>query len=157
MCDGKYIIKRPKQSLSNDLKNILFDVVVCASMLHDKFSALNLWYESLSVVKPLAYGRYSSNFKRITFDHIFGLSSCAFLVNWLLVECPLHQWLNVNTGSGNGLVPSGNKTIHYTMLTQIYVAIWRYYHSELNKNDTSSITWVCPPLAAQTFRTNIFW
>ena len=30
----------------------------------------------------------------------------------------------VNIGSGNGLVPSGNKPLPEPMLTQIYVAIW---------------------------------
>ena len=29
-----------------------------------------------------------------------------------------------NIGSGNGLVPSGNKPLPETMLTQIYVTIW---------------------------------
>ena len=31
-----------------------------------------------------------------------------------------------NIGSGNGLVPSGNKPLPEPMLTQIYVAIWRH-------------------------------
>ena len=35
-------------------------------------------------------------------------------------------WL-VNIGSGNSLVPSGNKPLSVPMLTQIYVAIWRYW------------------------------
>ena len=34
-------------------------------------------------------------------------------------------WWQVNIGSGNGLVPSGNKPLPEPMLTQIYVAIWR--------------------------------
>ena len=37
--------------------------------------------------------------------------------NWILL---------VNFGSGNGLVPSGNKPLPEAMLTQIYVAIWRH-------------------------------
>ena len=32
----------------------------------------------------------------------------------------------VNIGSGNGLVPSGNKPLPEPMLTQIYVAKWRH-------------------------------
>ena len=30
----------------------------------------------------------------------------------------------VNIGSGNGLVPSGNKPLPELMLTQFYVAMW---------------------------------
>ena len=37
-----------------------------------------------------------------------------------------HRWL-VNIVSGNGLVPSGNKPLPESMLTQIYVAAWHYY------------------------------
>ena len=33
-------------------------------------------------------------------------------------------WWEVNIGSGNGLVPSGNKPLPEPMLTQIYVATW---------------------------------
>ena len=29
-------------------------------------------------------------------------------------------------GSGNGLVPSGNKPLPEPMLTQIFIAIWRH-------------------------------
>ena len=36
----------------------------------------------------------------------------------------------VNIGSGNGLVPSGNKPLPKPMLTQIYVAKWRHYASK---------------------------
>ena len=38
-------------------------------------------------------------------------------------EC--HKTL-LNIGSGNGLVPSGNKPLPEAMLTQIYVAKWRH-------------------------------
>ena len=37
----------------------------------------------------------------------------------------LHWW-SVNIGSGNGLVPLGNKPLPEPMLTQIYVAIWHH-------------------------------
>ena len=49
----------------------------------------------------------------------------------LLWNCPnmnviaLH-WRSVNIGSGNGLVPSGNKLLPEPMLTQISVAMWRH-------------------------------
>ena len=35
-------------------------------------------------------------------------------------------WWSVNIGSGNGLVPSGNKTLPEPVLTKISDAIWRY-------------------------------
>ena len=38
----------------------------------------------------------------------------------------LSDWRYVNIGSGNGLVPSGNKPLPEPMLTQIYVVIWRH-------------------------------
>ena len=34
------------------------------------------------------------------------------------------QYWGVNIGSGNVLVPSGNKPLPEPLLTQIYVAIW---------------------------------
>ena len=50
----------------------------------------------------------------------------------LLWNCPdmyvtgLHWW-SVDIGSGNGLMPSGNKSLPEPMLTQISVTIWRYW------------------------------
>ena len=42
---------------------------------------------------------------------------------WALV-LELHS--EVNIGSGNGLVPSGNKLLPEPLLAQIYVVIWRH-------------------------------
>ena len=49
----------------------------------------------------------------------------------LLWNCPNMNvigldWWSVDIGSGNGLVPSGNKPLPESMLTQISVAIWRH-------------------------------
>ena len=33
----------------------------------------------------------------------------------------------VNIDSGNGFVPSGNKPLHESMFTQIFVALWHHY------------------------------
>ena len=41
--------------------------------------------------------------------------------------------MNVNIGSGNGLVPSGNKPLHEPMLTQIYVATKNELHANKYK------------------------
>ena len=39
-----------------------------------------------------------------------------------------HGWWSINIGSGNGLVPSGNKPLPepVTMLIQIFVAVWHH-------------------------------
>ena len=36
-------------------------------------------------------------------------------------------WWQVNTGSGNDLVPSGNEPLIVSMSTQFYAAIYRHY------------------------------
>ena len=50
---------------------------------------------------------------------------------WNLSHVILNQILvidgQVNIGSGNGLVPSGNKPLPEPMLTQISVAMWHHY------------------------------
>ena len=40
------------------------------------------------------------------------------------IEIIFSQQLNM--GSGNGLVPSGNKPLPEPMLTEIYIAIWHH-------------------------------
>ena len=35
-------------------------------------------------------------------------------------------WRSVNDGSGDGLLPSGDKPVPEPMLSQLYVAIWRH-------------------------------
>ena len=62
------------------------------------------------------------------------INSLADFSDWwlrhLLWNCPNMNvsgphWWSVNIGSGNGLVPSGNKPLPEPMLTQISVTIWR--------------------------------
>ena len=38
-------------------------------------------------------------------------------------------WLHVNIGAGNGLLPSGNKSLPESMLTKLYVAIWPHQYA----------------------------
>ena len=47
-------------------------------------------------------------------------SSCEIVLTWMPQDLTDDK---VNIGSGNGLVPSGNKPLPEPMLTQIYVAI----------------------------------
>ena len=49
----------------------------------------------------------------------------AFTVNLLLRECHRTSLREVNTGSGNGLVPSGNKPLPEPMLIQSYAVTGR--------------------------------
>ena len=42
------------------------------------------------------------------------------------VNAKEHIWRQVNIGSANGLVPSGNKPLPEPMLNQIYVAKWHH-------------------------------
>ena len=60
------------------------------------------------------------NFKLISKINIFKY----FLWNCYQVNAKTPHWSPVNIGSGNGLVPSGNKPLPEPMLTKIYVAIW---------------------------------
>ena len=46
------------------------------------------------------------------------------------------HWWWVSIGSGNGLLPSGKTPLHESMLTQIYVAIWRH-------KDLTAVTVTC--------------
>ena len=73
----------------------------------------------------LAPGKFEWNFRHFQTDF------SDWWLRHLLRNCPdmnvtgLHWW-SVNIGSGNGLVPSGNKPLPEPMLTQINVAIWRH-------------------------------
>ena len=51
--------------------------------------------------------------------------SCEIALRWMAQDLTDYQSTLVEFGSGNGLVPSGNKPLHEQMLTQIFVAIRR--------------------------------
>ena len=75
----------------------------------------------------LAPGKFERNMKYVIFKRIFFSD---WWLRYLLWSCPNMNvtglyWWSVNIGSGNGLVPSGNKPLPEPMLTQISVAIWR--------------------------------
>ena len=61
------------------------------------------------------------------------------------VKLPSHErhrrW-KVNIGSGNGLVPSGNKPLPEPILTQIFVAIWRHLVKTKSSKVWSGV--ICP-------------
>ena len=56
----------------------------------------------------------------MTFKQILVIAGCG-------LSCEITTGINsllVNIGSGNGLVPSGNRPLPDPMLTQIHVLIW---------------------------------
>ena len=56
------------------------------------------------------------------FSHCGWGISCEIVLIWMSLDLTD----DVNIGSGNGLVPSGNKPLPEPMLTQISVTIWRH-------------------------------
>ena len=95
---------------------------------------LAVWgLKSTHGMNSLAPGKFEWKFRYVIFKRIlvidgWGISSEIALI-WLSLG--LHWW-SVNIGSGNGLVPSGNKPLPKPMLTQIS---WRHMvslgHNEL--------------------------
>ena len=74
----------------------------------------------------LAPGKFEWNSR-----HNFQTDFSDWWLRRLLLNCPNMNviglcWWSVNIGSGNGLVPSGNKPLPEPMLTQISVTIWRH-------------------------------
>ena len=78
------------------------------------------------LVNSLAPGKFEWNLGHVIFKQILVIDGWG--MSWY---CPnmnvtgLHWW-SVNIGSGNGLVPSGNKPLPDPMLTQIFVATWHH-------------------------------
>ena len=72
-------------------------------------------------------GKFEWKFRYVIFKQILVIGdrgiSCEIALIWMSLG--LH-WSSVNIGSGNGLVPSGNKPLPEPMLTHIFVAIWRH-------------------------------
>ena len=69
---------------------------------------------------PINNNPRGGTFKCISYKFIIQNSSLGTAVNAFEP-----QWREVNIGSGNTLMPSGNKPLHEHMLTRICVAIWR--------------------------------
>ena len=60
----------------------------------------------------------------ISKTHFDNLYLMHLLLNYGEIKATGLHCLTVNIGSGNGLVPSGNKPLPETMLIKIYVTIW---------------------------------
>ena len=62
-------------------------------------------------------------FRQVIFEQILVIDGWAISCEVALMWMSLDFTGSVNIGSGNGLVPSGNKPLPEPMLNQIYVAI----------------------------------
>ena len=98
-------------------------------------------------VNSLAPGRCGSNFKLFIFKLISMIDFLSISYN-IAISCIAQDWWLVNNDSGNSLVPSGNKSLHEPMLTQIYVTIWHLYCDNMWCQRFGSIlvqvlTWCC--------------
>ena len=79
------------------------------------------------LINPLAPGKFEWNFRYVIFKRLFSDWWLRYLLrNYSNMHVTGLHWWSVNMGSGNGLVPSGNKPLPEPMLTQIYVAVWRH-------------------------------
>ena len=71
-------------------------------------------------INSLAPGKFEWNFSYVIFKRILVIDgwdiSCEIFLLWISMDL---KWRSVNIGSGNGLVPSGNKPLPEPMLTQI--------------------------------------
>ena len=78
-------------------------------------------------VYPMLYKNAFFVLKRLFFKLILQIgvlrTSCEISLEMSATE-PHWRW--VNMGSGNGLVPSGDKPLPEPMLTQKYVALWHH-------------------------------
>ena len=77
-----------------------------------------------SIINPLTPGSGDCNLQLISFKLVFGIDfciSCEIACRWIQQDLTDETWLvNVNIGSGNGLVPTGIKPLPEPMLTKFY-------------------------------------
>ena len=94
---------------------------VCIGLVND--NALNRWPLSPKILMTLKC--LSPWLKKLihntTHDSKTSMTDSKYGIH--LWNAPEPDYWQVNIGSGNGLVPSGNKPLHGPMLTQI----WDYY------------------------------
>ena len=80
-----------------------------------------------SKFNSLAPERCGSNFRIWFSNSSYRIVTWALAVKLLWCECQrMSFWWAVSIGSGNGLVPPGNKPLPQPMWIQIFVAIWHH-------------------------------
>ena len=80
----------------------------------------------VSQFPSLAHGRCHNNIKSIIYEHMLQIKFMNISRNCSHNDPLEHLWWQVNIGSGNSLVLSGNKPQHEPMLIWIYVVIWHH-------------------------------
>ena len=70
------------------------------------------------------YREFEWHFIHVIFNHFLVIDGWGILRNCPNMNVTGLHWWSVNIGSGSGLVPSGNKPLPESMLTQISAAIW---------------------------------
>ena len=78
----------------------------------------------IQLINSLATGKFEWNFRHLIFKQILVIDGWGISCEIALMNVTELRWWSVNIGSGNGLVPSGNKPLPEPMLTQISVTIW---------------------------------
>ena len=81
-------------------------------------------FDTLSLfLKSLAPGIFEWYFRYVIFKQILVIEGWG--ISWEIAQIWMSLDFIVNIGSGNGLVPSGNKPLPDPMLTPFLVALWR--------------------------------
>ena len=81
---------------------------------------------NVNTLNSLASGKFEWNYRHVVFKQILVIDGWGIFCEIALMNVTGLHWQLVNIGSGNGLVPSGNKPLPEPMMTQISVAIWRH-------------------------------
>ena len=76
-------------------------------------------------INSLVHVRFQFNIRKVIFKLNLVNGGWGISYEIALRWMPQDLTDDVNIGSGNDLVPSGNKPLPETMLTQIYVTEWR--------------------------------
>ena len=80
------------------------------------------WGWGYEDIDSLAPGRYGNDHISMIYKLIIIRNRSRVTALWRMLQ---NQW-ELYTGSGNGMVPSGNSSLPAPMLSQIYIAIYRY-------------------------------
>ena len=94
---------------------------------------ISLIHTSLGDVAVISIIQFSNKSYRIV----------AWAVIWKLLSGDCHRTSIINICSGNGLMPSGNKSLPEPMLTQIYVITWQHWVNDIYV--TASTEWKLQP------------
>ena len=100
-------------------------IIMSFTYQHSQSNAISLHFNTKKCIpdvftNSLTPGKFEWKFRYVIFKQILVIDgwgiSCEVALIWMSLG--LHWW-SVNIGSGNGLVPSGNKPLPEPMLTQI--------------------------------------